>query len=75
MVPRQWSPSQVLAVSGAVVRRGVRAVKTSWWETLSVLGGPFLPTPLDRLKIQNLAIFAEPPSRRKSVSLARIPTT
>lgn len=33
MVPRQWSPSQVLAVSGAVVRRGVRAIKTSRWET------------------------------------------
>lgn len=42
---------------------------------LSLLGDPFLPTPLDRLKIQKLAIFAESPSRLESVSLAPIPTT
>lgn len=42
---------------------------------LSFLGDPFLPTPLDRLKIQHLAIFAESPSRLESVSFAPIPTT
>lgn len=42
---------------------------------LSFLGDSFLPTPLDRLKIQNLAIFAESPSRLEGVSLAPIPTT
>lgn len=55
---RSWGACAYCAVFGIDQERERR-------RDLSFLWGPILPTPLDRLKIQHLAIFADPASWRR----------